>query len=289
MTSFSEPFSELNDAKTFPPEKTAALVKRIEEILSYEPRVGVFGKTGAGKSSLCNALFGAEVAEISDVEACTRNPKEILVQIGAGGIKLIDCPGVGESQQRDEEYRQLYEKLLPELDLILWLIKADDRALSSDQKFFTEVVKPNFNGKPLFLVLSQVDKIEPIRDWDDEKNLPGAKQQQNIEAKLDHLANFFDLSKSQISPISASEEYNLVNFVNDIVFALPKDRKVTFTKAVKDKVRSEEAKAEAKKGFFEVVGEAVGKIFGAEEIGNVVGKVVEKTVDAFFKGFFRGW
>lgn len=49
----------------------------------------------------------------------TRNPQEIFVQVGASGVKLIDCPGVGESQERDEEYRQLYEKLLPELDLIL--------------------------------------------------------------------------------------------------------------------------------------------------------------------------
>ena len=221
----------------------------------------------------------------SAIAACTRNPQEILVQIGAGGIKLIDCPGVGESQKRDEEYRQLYKKLLPELDLILWLVKADDRALSSDQEFFTEVVRPNLNGKPLFLILSQVDKIEPIRDWNVEQRLPGAKQQQNIEAKIAHLAEFFDLSKARVVPISAHEEYNLVAFVNGIVFALPKDRKITFTKAVKDEVRSEEAKTEAEKGFFEVVGETVGEMFGAGEIGKVVGKVVDK----FFKELFRGW
>ena len=176
---------------------------------------------------------------------------------------------------------------MPELDLILWLVKADDRALSSDQEFFTEVVRPNLNGKPLFLVLSQVDKIEPIRDWNDEKHLPGAKQQQNIKAKISHLAEFFDLPKAQVIPISVSahEQYNLVSLVNNIVFALPKDRKITFTKAVKDKVRSEEAKAEAEKGFFEVVGEIVGEIFGAGEIGKAVGKAVDK----FFKELFRGW
>jgi len=285
MKSFFELLKDLVEAKIVPKEKADALVKRVEEILSYEPRVGLFGKTGAGKSSLCNALFGKEVAEISDVAACTRNPQEIFVEIGAGGIKLVDCPGVGESQKRDEEYRQLYEKLLPELDLILWLVKADDRALSSDQEFFTEVVRPNLNGKPLFLVLSQVDKIEPIRDWNVEQHLPGAKQQQNIEAKISHLAEFFDLPKAQVIPISAHEEYNLVFLVNDIVFALPKDRKITFTKAVKDEVRSEEAKAEAEKGFFEVVGETVGEIFGAGEIGKVVGKAVDK----FFKKLFRGW
>ena len=78
------------------PDQAAALIKRIEQILSYEPRIGIFGKTGAGKSSLCNALFGSEVSAISDVAACTRNPQEIFVQVGSAGVKLIDCPGIGE-------------------------------------------------------------------------------------------------------------------------------------------------------------------------------------------------
>ena len=118
------------------PDQAAVLIKRIEQILSYEPRIGLFGKTGAGKSSLWNALFGSEVSAISDVAACTRNPQEIFVQVGSAGVKLIDCPGIGESQERDAEYRQLYKKLLPELDVVLWLVKADDRALSSDEEFF---------------------------------------------------------------------------------------------------------------------------------------------------------
>ena len=41
--------------------------QRKNEVLNYEPKVGVFGKTGVGKSSLCNALFGQDVCEISDV------------------------------------------------------------------------------------------------------------------------------------------------------------------------------------------------------------------------------
>jgi len=78
--------------------------REIDKIVSYEPRIGVFGKTGAGKSSLCNAIFGHDVCPISDVEACTREPKEIILSIGSKGLKLIDVPGVGESRERDFEY-----------------------------------------------------------------------------------------------------------------------------------------------------------------------------------------
>lgn len=75
--------------------------------MSYEPKIGIFGKTGVGKSSLCNALFGKDICSISDVEACTRNPQEVFLGMGQKGIKLLDVPGVGENSERVKEYAQL--------------------------------------------------------------------------------------------------------------------------------------------------------------------------------------
>lgn len=267
------------------PDQAAALIKRIEQILSYEPRIGIFGKTGAGKSSLCNALFGSEISAISDVAACTRNPQEIFVQVGAAGVQLIDCPGIGESQERDEEYRELYKTLLPELDVVLWLVKADDRALSTDEEFFKQIVRPNLGNKPFFVVLSQADKIEPFRDWNEEYHIPGTKQQQNLNLKCQDLARFFHVLVGRTIPISAQENYNLVHLVNQIVFALPKERKVSFIGTVKKEARSEEAKKDAEEGFFESVGEIVGEIFGIGKIAKGIGKIV----DNFFRGIVGGW
>ncbi len=88
------------------------------------------GKSGAGKSSLCNALFASEVSPVSDVAACTREPLRFRLQVGDRYITLMDLPGVGESGARDTEYAALYREQLPRLDLVLWLIKADDRALT---------------------------------------------------------------------------------------------------------------------------------------------------------------
>ncbi len=146
------------------PDQKRVVRQKMNTILSYEPRVGVFGKTGVGKSSLCNALFGRDLCEISDVGACTRDAKELLLGFGQKGMKLVDVPGVGENKERDIEYGKLYAKLLPELDLILWVLKGDDRAFSSDEAFYKNVVKPHLDqGKPFFFVLNQVDKIEPFR------------------------------------------------------------------------------------------------------------------------------
>lgn len=50
------------------------ILQQINQLTHYEPVIGIMGKTGAGKSSLCNALFVGEVSPVSDVAACTREP-----------------------------------------------------------------------------------------------------------------------------------------------------------------------------------------------------------------------
>lgn len=97
------------------------ILKEIRKIRSYTPKVGILGNSGVGKSSLCNALFGQEIAKISDVQACTRKPQEILIGSanGKGGIILVDVPGIGEDPERQKEYTELYKSLAPKLDLIL--------------------------------------------------------------------------------------------------------------------------------------------------------------------------
>ena len=209
------------------------------ENLNYQPRIGVFGKSGVGKSSLCNALFGSDICPISDISACTRNPQEVLLKLGGRYITLIDVPGVGESAARDEEYGRLYASLLPELDLILWVLKADERALATDENFYKNVVKPHIEtGKPFFFVLNQVDKIEPFREWDVETHEPGPNQLQNIDRKVQDIGIALDVAASKIIPVSAKEKFNLVKLVDEFVRALPTEKRVAVFKEVKEEIRS---------------------------------------------------
>lgn len=245
----------------FTQEDKSRIIKKMESILSYEPRIGIFGKTGAGKSSLCNALFGQDVAKISDTESCTRDTQEIILGIGTKGLKLIDVPGAGESRERDEEYGKLYKELLPELDLVLWLIKADDRAMASDEDFYKHIVKPHLDeGKPFFMVLNQVDKIEPFREWNVEKRHPGPKQAENIKEKIAVVSKYFDLPKTKIIEVSAHEKYNLVELVDAMTHELPKDKKITFLKSVEKENVSRRSRKEAETGFVDSVLEGIGKV-----------------------------
>ncbi len=263
------------------------LIEQIEKISTYQPKVGLFGKTGVGKSSLVNALFGEQLCEVSDIAACTREPKEVLLQIGKSkGITLLDVPGLGENSTRDSEYSELYSKLLPELDLVLWVLKADDRAFTVDQKFYLDNVKPHLKeGKPFFFVINQADKIEPFREWDEVKKLPGSKQSANLREKTAIVAEYFNAQASSIICVSASEKYNLPKLVEEIIFALPPEKLVTFAAKVKKENISTVAARHIEKATAQYVttGAGIGAAIGGL-IGGPIGAAVLGAV-----GAFGGW
>ena len=277
---------EKNGVKTTP-EQRKAIEERFIQSLHYEPKIGFFGKTGVGKSSLCNALFGQDICEINDVKACTRDPKTILAKISGKGITLMDVPGVGESIERDEEYAELYAKLLPELDLCLWVLKADDRAYSSDEKFYRDIVTPHLQeGKPFLFALNQVDKIEPVRDWDEANKKPGNKQEVNIDVKKADVSSIFNRRITEVIPVSANEKYHLVELMNTIIHSLPPNRRYTVYHSVPKENRSKIQENYANEGLSDQIRAII-----REELGDRAEKetkAIEKSSGDGFWEFLGG-
>ncbi|WP_330985153.1 MULTISPECIES: GTPase family protein [Enterobacterales] len=241
----------------FPETVRRSLFEKIKESIDYEPSIGVMGKSGAGKSSLCNAIFKGEVCAVSDVEACTREVQRLKIQFGHRTLEIVDIPGVGESAERDEEYEELYSELLPELDLVLWVIKADDRAFSADEHFYKEVLLPAGGREKVVFVLNQVDKIEPFREWDQEHRRPSLTQATNIQRKKDYIAECFEFPHHPVVPVSADEKYNIVELVETMIRALPDRAKSGAASQLNDDLKTDEVKSDAKGGFGNVIGELV--------------------------------
>lgn len=239
--------------------------EKINEIRTYVPKVGVFGNSGVGKSSLCNALFGREIAKISDVEACTRKPQEILIgdEEGDGGITLLDVPGIGEDPEHQEEYTALYKSLAPELDLVLWAIKADDRNYASAIDAYSEVFSKK-DSTPVIFVITQTDKTNDVEDWDQAEYKPGGTQLGNITSKEHDVSKRFGVTTKHIVSIAVSKKgksYNLNSLVDLVVEVLPKEKKYSFTRETKDENVSAEARKTAEKGVWESVKDFAGDLW----------------------------
>ena len=235
------------------------LEDKIAELGEFIPKVGIFGKTGVGKSSLCNALFGKDAAKVDDINACTREPQEIFVKISeaGAGIKLIDLPGVGESQLRDAEYSELYKQWIPKLDLIIWVMRADDRTFSVDEFFYDNIVKQHINPKktPFLVVINQVDKINPIREWDQLGKRPGHSQMKIIGERTQWAANKFAIESAQIVAVSAFEKYNLGALVEAIIDIVPNEKKLGFLNQMDEDFVTEKSRETTIKGVMDYLQE----------------------------------
>jgi len=254
------------------------ILKLIDKMASHEPTIGIMGKTGSGKSSLCNALFQGEASPVSDVSACTRYALHFRLRVGDRFLTLIDLPGVGENHQRDREYASLYRRLLPEVDLILWVIKADDRALAVDEHFYRHVLGDVFQSKVLF-VINQADKIEPCHEWDFRSNQPSPLQIANIDLKVQDTTRLLQ-PVNPVCSISVKTNWNLKEMVEVMVECLPKKSSSPVTAQLHSHLRTERVKETARNDFGSAVGGILDVVASLPVVPRPVKSLIHQIRDA---------
>jgi uncharacterized protein len=120
------------------------------------------GRTGAGKSSLINTLFQAELAVV-DVLPSTDKLQNYQWQIPSGeSLTLWDSPGY--EQAKREDLRSQVLKYAATADLLLLVTPALDPALQMDLDFLQEL-KQTVSDLPIVTIVTQVDRVRPLREW----------------------------------------------------------------------------------------------------------------------------
>ena len=249
------------------------ILQQINQLTHYEPVVGIMGKTGTGKSSLCNTLFAGDISPVSDVAACTRKPLQFRLQVGKRFMTIMDLPGVGESELRDAEYAALYREQLPRLDLVLWLIKADDRALAVDEHFYREVIGEAYRHKVLF-VISQSDKVEPTCGGEK----LSTEQKQNISRKICLLHELFQ-PVNPVCAVSVRLQWGLRVMAERMIRCLPREASSPVAVQLSAPLRTDAVNKKARDDFGETVGSVLDTISSMPLIPAPVRTVIQAVRD----------
>lgn len=263
-----------NSLSGLPQWVSERILHQVSQLTSDEPMIGIMGKTGAGKSSLCNALFAGEVSPVSDISACTREPLRFRLQVGEHFMTIVDLPGVGENRARDTEYAALYHAQLPQLDLVLWLIKGDDRALAVDEHFYRQVVGEAYRHKVLF-VISQSDKVEPICGGEK----LSTEQKQNISRKICLLHELFQ-PVNPVCAVSVRLQWGLRVMAERMIRCLPREASSPVAVQLSVPLRTDAVNKKARDDFGETVGSVLDTVSSMPLIPAPVRTIIQAVRDS---------
>ncbi|MGB3200906.1 MAG: GTPase, partial [Nodosilinea sp.] len=155
-------------AKPLPMAQTQTLreildqAESVEAVATKPVNILLVGRTGAGKSSVINTLFDADLAEV-DVLPSTDDISTYRWQ-GDGGetLTLWDSPGYEQVNRAD--YRDQLLACAHQADLLLLVTPALDPALQMDADLLRDM-RDDVPELPAITALTQVDRLRPLREW----------------------------------------------------------------------------------------------------------------------------
>jgi predicted GTPase len=213
------------------------------ESRSAEPmRILVAGQTGAGKSSLINALAGEVEAVIDTVPATRTFTTYKLSRAGLPAALIVDSPGLTAA------------RAIPALvnaanacDMVLWVSSATRAARELDRAALAAIrerfaAKPSRHRPPMLLVLTHIDKLRPFKEWEPPYDLDAGLSEKatSIRAAAEAVSGELGFAVGDVVPVRAdisAASYNVDAVWARIVALVPEAERARLVRVLAD-VRS---------------------------------------------------
>ncbi|MCX7857743.1 MAG: tRNA uridine-5-carboxymethylaminomethyl(34) synthesis GTPase MnmE [Deltaproteobacteria bacterium] len=118
----------------------------------------IVGRTNVGKSSLLNEIVLKEKAIVTPLPGTTRDLIEDVVIIKGIKVKIVDTAGIRDPRDMVErEGIERVRRMIPEADLLLWVVDGSEGLLIEDIKIYEEI-----KGFNVLCVINKIDLNERV-------------------------------------------------------------------------------------------------------------------------------